>query len=229
MDALRDLDEGAAGAMSAGRRLISVAAAMAAVCVAYEAANRWHWRPPYLLPLTALDRAVPFSPWAMPLYVSHYVFLPLGLLSLRGEAVFRRTLKAVLVAAAVSDLTFLIAPTAFVRPEAAGFLFDALRRLDTGANCFPSQHVALAVVVAAGIFADGRKWAPLALAWAGAICASTVLVKQHYAVDVAGGLVLAAWSWRQSGAAAARPGLGALEVAAAHVEHHVEEEVGGDG
>jgi membrane-associated phospholipid phosphatase len=184
------------------RRLAPLAAAMAAVCAAYEASNIWHWRTPFLLPLTALDHAVPFCPWAMPLYVSHFIFLPVGLLSLRGEAAFARTLKAVVIAAALSDLIFLIAPTTFARPEAAGFLFDAVRRLDTGANCFPSQHVALAAVVAAGVRADGRPWAPLACVWAAAICVSTVLVKQHYALDIAGGLLLAAFSWRLAGAAA---------------------------
>lgn len=187
----------------ARRRLAAVAAAMAAICPAYMAANLWHWRAPFLLPLTALDRALPFCPWAMPLYVSHFVFLPLGLLSLRGEAAFARTLKAVLVAAALSDLIFLLAPTTFARPEAAGFLFDAVRRLDTPASCFPSQHVALAALVAAGVRNDGRPWAPLAFVWAAAICVSTVLVKQHYAVDVAGGLVLAALALRLSRGAAA--------------------------
>jgi membrane-associated phospholipid phosphatase len=175
---------------------------MAVICPAYEAANLWHWRTPFLLPLTALDRAVPFCPWAMPLYVSHFLFLPLGLLSLRGDAAFRRTLKALLIAAALSDLIFVLVPTTFARPEASGFLFDAVRRLDNGANCFPSQHVALAAVVVAGVRSDGRPWAPFAIYWAAAICVSTVLVKQHYALDIAGGLLLAAFSWRLAGAAA---------------------------
>ena len=44
MDALRDdLDKETDGTMRAVWRLVSVAAVMAAVCVAYEAANRWHW------------------------------------------------------------------------------------------------------------------------------------------------------------------------------------------
>lgn len=187
------------------RRLAPLAAAMAAICAAYWSSNHWHWGAPMYLPLTSLDRAVPLSPWAMPLYCSHFVFLPFALLSIRGEAAFDRTLKSVLLAAVLSDLIFFVFPTTFPRPAADGVLFDAIRSLDAPANCFPSQHVALAFLAAWGLRLDGRPWAPLGYAWAAVIAASTILVKQHYAADVAGGLALAALSLRLTARPTAEP------------------------
>ncbi len=144
-----------------------------------------------LLPLSFLDHAVPFSPWAMPVYFSHFLFLPLALLSLRSYAVFLRTLKSMSLAAALACVIFLVYPTTFPRVESSGVWFDLLNFIDTPANCFPSLHVALAAIAAWGLREDGRPWAPLGAAWACLITLSTVLVKQHYAADAAGGLALA--------------------------------------
>ena len=176
-----------------GRRAGAVALAMAAVVVFYMATNRWQWRPPSLLPLSVLDLG-PARPWAIPFYFSHYVFLPLSLLALRREDVFERTLRAMVIAAALSDAIFFFYPTTILRSDAPGALFALLRGLDAPTNCFPSQHVALACVGAWGLWEDRLSWAPLGAAWVAAICVSTVLTKQHYAVDVPSGALLAALS-----------------------------------
>lgn len=176
---------------SFSRRLRSVAVVMAVISAAYMLVNRCHFRAPMFLPLSFIDNVVPFSPWAMPLYFSHFIFLPLALLSLRTHAVFLRTLKSMSLAAAIACVIFLVYPTTFPRVLAPGFWLVLLNSIDTPANCFPSMHVALAVIAAWGLRADNRPWAPLGAAWALLIALSTVLVKQHYVADVAGGLVLA--------------------------------------
>lgn len=179
---------------------------MAAVVASYSATNRWHLVEPVLLPWTALDRAIPFIPAAMLVYVSHFVFLPLAPLLVRDEGVFRRTLGALLLGSALTNVVFVLWPTAIVRPEPPGGLFGPfflfIKALDTTANCFPSQHVALAAIAAWGLRADGSPWARWGLLWAGAIALSTTLVKQHYFVDVPGGLAFAALAWRLSARAA---------------------------
>lgn len=194
--------------MPSARRLLAVAAVMAAVCASYEATNHWHWREPALLPLSALDRAAPFVPAAMLVYVSHFALLPLALLRV-SERTFPRAVGAVLAGSALSNVVFLAWPTAFPRaaaPEGAfAPLFAFIAAVDTPANCFPSQHVGLALVAAWALREDGVRWSRLALAWAAAVAVSTVLVKQHYAADVAGGLALAALSWRLSARAAPEP------------------------
>jgi membrane-associated phospholipid phosphatase len=111
----------------------------------------------------------------------------------------------VLIAAGLSTVFFFLCPTAVLRPEASGLLFDVIRLVDTPANCFPSLHVALSFIVAWGLIEDGRPWAPLTALWAAAIAVSTMLVKQHCALDVAGGLLVAALSVRLSRRAAPAP------------------------
>lgn len=191
------------------RRLAVVAAVMAALCAAYSATNHWHWREPSLLPLSWLDRSAPFVPAAMLVYVSHFVFLPGCLLLIRGEKTFSRAATAVLIGAALSDAFFLIFPTTYPRvPPPTGIMapfFAFIAAVDTPANCFPSQHVGLAVLVAWALREDRHPWAGRLLAWAGLISVSTVLVKQHYAADVAGGLVLTALSWKLSARTAPAP------------------------
>jgi membrane-associated phospholipid phosphatase len=165
---------------------------MAVISAAYSLVNHCHLRTPVLLPLSFIDKAVPFSPWAMPLYLSHFIFLPFALLSLRGFPVFLRALKAMALATALACVVFLVYPTTFPRVESSGFWFGFLNFIDTPANCFPSLHVGMASIAAWSLLEDRRPWAPLGGAWALAIIFSTVLVKQHYAADAAGGLLLAA-------------------------------------
>jgi membrane-associated phospholipid phosphatase len=173
-------------------RLPVVAAGLAAIGLTYGAADQWHWRTPVVLPTTPVDRLVPFVPAAMPLYLSYFAFVPLVLFSLRDEAAFRRTFRAMLFAGGATVTIFLLWPTMLVRPLSGGFLYKLVLALDTGANCCPSQHVAIACLAAWGLREGRARWANLGALWAAAICASTLLVKQHYAVDVAAGALLAA-------------------------------------
>jgi len=61
--------------------------------------------------------------------------------------------------------------------------------LDLGYNSFPSLHVALSLTCSLICFNYNPKYKWLFI-WAGLIILSTVLVKQHYILDVVGGLVL---------------------------------------
>lgn len=200
----------APGTLPSGRRLAVVAALMAFVCAGYAATNRWPLREPAPLPSSVIDRAAPFVPSAMFVYVSHFVFLPGCLLLARGEAAFRRSAGAVLAGSVLSNLFFALLPTSIERGPVPGGpaapLFAFIAAVDAPTNCFPSQHVGLALLAAWGLREDGHPWARAALAWAGAISVSTVLVKQHYAADVAGGAVLAALAWRLSARAAPAAG-----------------------
>ena len=58
-------------------------------------------------------------------------------------------------------------------------------------NDFPSLHTSLSTIIAVHWWRVDRRIGVPAAIWTGLIVASTVLVKQHYVADVAGGLVLA--------------------------------------
>src|SRR4051812_40098240 len=71
-------------------RLRRFALVVGALYAVYQITNRWHWRTPVFLPLTALDRAIPFVEWT----VWPYLVLAscVGLMAaVRGRALFLRT------------------------------------------------------------------------------------------------------------------------------------------
>ena len=98
-----------------------------------------------------------------------------------------RAFAAIAIATILSCAIFVVWPTTIPRPPVRSAAFDALWLFDVPANCFPSLHVALASIAAC--FWPRRRW--IAVIWAVAIALSTLTTKQHYAVDVAGGVVVA--------------------------------------
>lgn len=152
--------------------------------------------PVTMMPLTAVDRWIPFWPGALWLYVTLwvYIFLPPGVLTDRRELL--DYYRAMLVLSLAGLLVFLLWPTASPQtvldweryPPLGGFIAAD----DTG-NAFPSMHVAFAVFAA--IWLDRllrRVDAPAVLriasaAWGAAIVYSTLATRQHVLVDVAGG------------------------------------------
>jgi fatty acid desaturase/membrane-associated phospholipid phosphatase len=81
-------------------------------------------------------------------------------------------------------------------------------------NLFPSLHVAFAATAALALASCvGLAGRVLFFAWASAIAASTLLIHEHHVVDVVGGVLLAALSWRYVTRWAARDEvLGAVDV-----------------
>lgn len=149
-------------------------------------------------PETPLDRLMPLAPaWAL-VYGALYLFLILlPILVIRQEALIRRTAYAYLAVWITAYVVFFAYPTAAPRPASVagtGFAAWGLRFLygaDPPFNCFPSLHVAHSFVSA---FAVRRVHRGLGLAAAGCasvVGVSTLFTKQHYAVDVVAGVLLA--------------------------------------
>jgi membrane-associated phospholipid phosphatase len=98
--------------------------------------------------------------------------------------------------------TYLLYPVYLERPELAGHSLATrllgLEYLDKPYNHFPSLHVALAMLVALGCGDDRRVrwWLPAVVA---IMAVSTILVKQHYILDVIAAAVLAPLAWRIAG------------------------------
>ncbi len=156
-------------------------------CVFYLGAARLGFDEPQLLQSSVVDRAVPFLPWTIAIYLSQFAFLFLALWLQTDSRVLTRAFAAIAVATLLSCAIFVVWPTAIARPPVRSAAFDALWLFDVPANCFPSLHVALATIAAC--FWPRRRW--IGPIWAAAIAVSTLTTKQHYAVDVLGGLVVA--------------------------------------
>jgi membrane-associated phospholipid phosphatase len=76
-------------------------------------------------------------------------------------------------------------------------LWQALLTVDRPVNCVPSLHVANASVCAFALRQEGTEWRYGAPVWLALIVLSTLTTKQHFFIDIAAGVLLAAFSfWR---------------------------------
>jgi membrane-associated phospholipid phosphatase len=164
--------------------------------VAYFWLLRHRQFPLTVMPLTAVDRAIGFWPWALPLYLSlwFYVSLPPALLVTRREL-----LSYAVTAAALSVVglgIFYFWPTAVPVPAIDWSrypAFEFLKTADDAGNACPSLHVAFAVFSAVWLdrlarqLGAGRSVRFLNWLWCGGILYSTVAIRQHVALDVVAG------------------------------------------
>ena len=150
-------------------------------------------------PFLALDRAIPLQPaWTL-VYASLGVFVVLlPVMVVRERELLRRTMQAYLTVMVISYLGFVVYPTIGPRPSVvAGTGFGPwglrlLYSLDAPYGCWPSLHVAYAVVAALACSRVHRGVGIAAGVWAALIAVSTLFTKQHYVVDVIAGVMEAA-------------------------------------
>lgn len=112
----------------------------------------------------------------------------------RWEAV-RPLLYVLVLETLIAAVFFVLMPAyahPWIDPAPDGYAMALADAVNLEHNFFPSLHVTYAVTSAQ--FVSRRAQRPLALLawlWAASIAASTVLLRQHYLLDVAGGTLLA--------------------------------------
>ena len=151
---------------------------------------------------TPLDDALPFVPlFAIP-YLLYLPFLLVTLLLFGATNWQRFTVLALafIVASLTADLFYLFLQTYVQRPSVPGDDLGAqLVRFvyahDQPYNAFPSLHTAGAILCALAYFSWRPRYGAVVLPLVIAIIAATVLIRQHYLADVAGGLALAGLSY----------------------------------
>jgi len=142
------------------------------------------------------DLAVPFVPASVLGYMAIYPLFwtaPFVLHTGRELRALAATLFAVI---GVAGICFLVLPAAAVFPPTPDCgrwqdLVDFAKRLALTYNFVPSLHVAMSVVCAAiyALYAGILGRVLLGL-WAGVIAVSTMLLHQHYVIDVVTGMLL---------------------------------------
>jgi len=146
---------------------------------------------------TKLDSAIPFIPAAAALYLSLFPMIwlaPFVLHSARELCSFSHALAIVILIAGIGFVLVPVEPIEVQCAETGVFarLFQLADGINLKYNCFPSLHVAMAVVCAT---AFSREKLPAVTTgfwlWAAAISLSTLLTGQHYVSDaIAGGLLV---------------------------------------
>ena len=145
---------------------------------------------------TPLDALVPFVPAFMFAYLLYYPWVLLPLFVLHEREPFVRAILAFGLMLVLAGTVFIVFPSHMVRPtvQGSGLAADLTRmmfRLDMGWNVFPSLHVGHSSLVAMIFVRHGRKYALPVVLGSSLISLSTVMVKQHYVVDVPAGFLLA--------------------------------------
>lgn len=155
--------------------------------------------PPTYMPLTALDRWVPFWPPALVPYLSLWVFVTLAMSLQRDVRHLVAAGLAWIAMSAIALTLFLVWPTS-VPPRPIEWhgttVFSLLGQADAAGNACPSLHVAFALLSAVWLHAQWREiGAPRAVRigtwlWSAVIIYSTLATHQHVATDVLAGAAL---------------------------------------
>lgn len=154
-------------------------------------------------PFIWLDHAMPLRPAWIAVYGSLYMcgFL-LPLVIVRGDELFRQSMKAYIFVMSVAYLGFWFYPTVAPLTERKvvnGFAEWSLQLfydIDQPYGCFPSLHVAYSFVGALACYRMHRGVGIAGALWSVLIGLSTVYTKQHFVVDaIAGGIMGVAAYW----------------------------------
>jgi membrane-associated phospholipid phosphatase len=169
-------------------------------CLLYVFTGHFQWQPPMVLELWQIDQRIPFLSWTVWIYFSQYLLLLVTVWSLSKTQHLSRFIYSISWASLFASLIFYFFPVAFPRVPQATFginttLFGFLYLIDTPVNCFPSLHVALACLTVPSIAKAHKHWYFLLILWVGLIAISTLTTKQHYFVDVLGGVFLAVFCY----------------------------------
>ncbi|EML1935965.1 phosphatase PAP2 family protein [Providencia vermicola] len=149
-----------------------------------------------LLAPSWVDNAIPYNVEAIWLYLSFFVFIPLGYLcSSLSQA--RRLMFAMQLCALISGVIYLFFPTTMSYPpieclSLAGHALCHLMSIDSPQNLLPSLHVSLTLVVLNALWSSQQIIrTTIYLLWAIAICASVLILKRHLFIDVVTGALTA--------------------------------------
>jgi membrane-associated phospholipid phosphatase len=150
--------------------------------------------------MTGLDAVTPFVPAFVVPYLVWYPFM-IGMfvfLFMKSRAVYYRALVQLCIGLIVCYITYFFYQTTVSRPlitEDVPFywLLHFVYSNDQPFNCFPSIHVLTTYVILKHTFQylDVKRYARLgifAIGWA--IIVSTVFVKQHVVLDIAGAIMV---------------------------------------
>jgi membrane-associated phospholipid phosphatase len=145
-----------------------------------------------------IDQALPVVPLFVVPYVSlqPFIYASLVIFLLFRARVYQSAVLSMIATFLVSYVFFAFLQTYVDRPVLTGD--DVFTKMVRGVyagdhpfNDFPSLHVSTSTIIAIHWWRFGRRFTWPLILWAALIAMSTVMVRQHYVADIAGGLVLA--------------------------------------
>lgn len=196
----------------------------------YGLACRWPFFTPRVIEPSAFDARLPLVPAAVVPYLSYFFLLPVLIAWTRWRAAFSRVLAPALLCGLVNAAFYLALPTRLaLRPgvlpaTTAGSLLALLQRADTPLCALPSGHVSLPAAIAVAALlasrsagtaaAAWRRTSAAFVAWTFVLAASALLIRQHYAIDLAAGIALGVTVAMVAGLATTAANVGAVDTEA---------------
>jgi membrane-associated phospholipid phosphatase len=149
----------------------------------------------HTLPTFAWERDLRPSPEFVLIYLTIYPTFLLPFLFVRQKDFFRLFSLAYISVMCICYLIYLFFPVSIDRPELSVHSFSTwvlaiVYAADRPWNCFPSLHVAMSLLAALTILEVHRIRGMLVLVLTLWIAYSTVLIKQHYVLDVLAAIAL---------------------------------------
>ena len=152
--------------------------------------------------LTPADELIPFISEFIWVYHSLIpVICFTAIILLKSRKSFFTCYYACLLAAVSLTAFYILFPSFYPREELIGnstslWLVELTRVFDHANNTFPSSHVTFSwlMFLSAKCSELAKKWRPLGVLyfiWASLITISTLVLKQHFIVDVVSGIILA--------------------------------------
>jgi membrane-associated phospholipid phosphatase len=160
----------------------------------YVLSNRFPLFNPVQLPLTALDKAIPFLPFMIPIYVSYLVYAFICVARLRDDQQLTDVFYITHIQLFICLCFFILYPVTYPRN---GFYYNnSVTHIfhqfwiwfDAPNNCFPSLHTANCCL--AIHYSQNKENCWLYTAWGVLIIAGTLTCKQHYIIDVVAGMLV---------------------------------------
>ena len=169
-------------------------------CIGYPLTAKFPLLSTHTLPLIFPDNTIPFLPQTIYIYESIWVFNATVIWILNSKEEILKYIAGIFFLMSVCFVFFIFYPVAVPLPTDISHtpgLYKLLRNVDTSLNSFPSMHVALVVYNClwyALLYSKKRVNLPVSLTlwlWGIAIIASTLTLKQHIALDVIAGVIVA--------------------------------------
>lgn len=147
------------------------------------------------LPTFRWEQELPLTPEFVFIYLTIYPTFLLPFLFIRQKEFFRLFSFAYITVMCICYLVYLFFPVSIERPTLSVTSFSTwvlaiVYRADRPWNCFPSMHVAMSLLAALTILEVHRIRGMLNLVLTLWIAYSTILIKQHYVLDVVTALAL---------------------------------------
>ena len=141
------------------------------------------------------EQLIPFLPWTFTIYLSAFI-QALLVIRYMPPALLRKLASVLCCALVLGMLLFIVIPIRYPRElfHSNSRLIEFYYKLDSSGNCFPSLHVVATCVFAYcfSLVSKSTTQRLLMWIWTVLIVISVLTTKQHYLVDVFGGLTLAA-------------------------------------